>query len=199
MSDATVSLENVKLLINGNLPSNMLSYVAKQAVSGDQVMYWMNINNSVLLQWYTSKSGQKKYVDFLNEVIPNGLIKVKRTSSRIEDRLRFQCSKASKQVKKLNLKGSKAKRVTFLNSMSKVSILASDVVSAAEMEEEIQCIKYCTPTDASTLRQFKCRVGRMAALQKSVFFICQNVNHVRQIAACKCLTSPTLLLKWSME
>ena len=43
MSDATVSLANVKLLINGNLPSNMLSYVAKQAISGDQVMYCMAI------------------------------------------------------------------------------------------------------------------------------------------------------------
>ena len=141
MSDATVSLENVKLLINGNLPSNMLSYVAEQAVSGDQVMYCMAIHNSVLLQWYNSKSKQKKYVDFLNEIIPNGSIKVKRTSSRIEDRLRYQCSQVSKQIKKLNLKGSKAKRVTFLNNMSKVSILASDVATAAEMEQEIQRFK----------------------------------------------------------
>jgi hypothetical protein len=141
MSDATVSSENVKLLINGNLPSNMLSYVAEQAVSGDQVMYCMAIHNSVLLQWYNSKSKQKKYVDFLNEIIPNGSIKVKRTSSRIEDRLRYQCSQVSKQIKKLNLKGSKAKRVTFLNNMSKVSILASDVATAAEMEQEIQRFK----------------------------------------------------------
>ncbi|CAB4016900.1 NACHT, LRR and PYD domains-containing 12 [Paramuricea clavata] len=140
MSDATVSSENVKLLINGNLPSNMLSYVAEQAVSGDQVMYCMAIHNSVLLQWYNSKSKQK-YVDFLNEIIPNGSIKVKRTSSRIEDRLRYQCSQVSQQIKKLNLKGSKAKRVTFLNNMSKVSILASDVATAAEMEQEIQRFK----------------------------------------------------------
>ena len=117
MSDATVSLENVKLLINDNLPSNMLSYVAEQAVSGDQVMYCMAIHNRVLLQWYNSKSEQKKYVDFLNEIIPNGSIKVKRTSPRIEDRLRYKCSQVSKQIKKLNLKGSKAKRVTFLNNM----------------------------------------------------------------------------------
>lgn len=54
----------------------MLSYVAEQAVSGDQVMYCMAIHNSVLLQWYNSKSEQK-YVDFLNEIIPNGSIKVK--------------------------------------------------------------------------------------------------------------------------
>ncbi len=61
MSDATVSSTNVNLLINGNVSSNMLSYVAKQAISGDQVMYCMAIRNSVLLQWYNTKSAQKKY------------------------------------------------------------------------------------------------------------------------------------------
>ncbi len=138
MSDATVSSEIIKLLINGNLPSNMLLYVATQALSGDQVMYCMAIHNSVLLQWYNSKSEQKKYVDFLNEMIPDGSIKIKRTSSRIKVRLRHQCSRVSKQVKKLNLKGSKEKRVTFLNNMCKVSILVSDVATAAEMEQDIQ-------------------------------------------------------------
>lgn len=104
-------------------------------------MYCMAIHNSVLLQWYNSKSKEKKYIDFLNEIIPNGSIKIKCTSSRIEDRIRYQCSQVSKQVKKLNLKGSKEKRVTFLNSMSKVSILVSDVATAAEMEQEIQRTK----------------------------------------------------------
>ena len=127
MSDENVSLENLKILINGNLPSNMLSYAAEQAVSGDQVMYCMAIHNSVLLQWYNSKSNLKKYVDFLNETIPNGSIKIKRTSSRVEDRLRYQCSHVSKQVKKLNVKCSKEKRVAFLSNVSKVSILVSDV------------------------------------------------------------------------
>ena len=138
MSDENVSLENLKILINGNLPSNMLSYAAEQALSGDQVMYCMAIHNSVLLQWYNSKSNLKKYVDFLNETIPNGSIKIKRTSSRIEDRLRYQCSQVRKQVKKLNVKGSKEKRVAFLNNISKASILVSDVATAAEMEQEIQ-------------------------------------------------------------
>ena len=138
MSDENVSLENLKILINGNLPSNMLSYAAEQAVSGDQVMYCMAIHNSVLLQWYNSKSNLKKYVDFLNETIPNGSIKIKRTSSRVEDRLRYQCSHVSKQVKKLNVKCSKEKRVAFLSNVSKVSILVSNVYTAAEMEQEIQ-------------------------------------------------------------
>ena len=47
MFDANVSSENLKLLINGDMRSNMLSYVAKQALSGDQVMYCMAIHNSV--------------------------------------------------------------------------------------------------------------------------------------------------------
>ena len=39
------------------------------------------------------------------------------------------------------MKGSKEKRVEFLNNMSKVSILVSDVATAAEMEQEIQRYK----------------------------------------------------------
>ena len=44
MSDATVSLSDVKLLINRNVLSNMFSYVAKQAISASQVMYCMAIH-----------------------------------------------------------------------------------------------------------------------------------------------------------
>ena len=138
MSDATVSLTNVNLLINGDLPSKKLSYVAKQAISSDQVMYCMAIRNSVLLQWYNLKSEQKKYVDFLNEIIPDGSIKIKRTSTRVEGRVRHQCCHASNELKKLNLKGSAVKRALFLSNFSKVSILVSDVATAAEMEQEIQ-------------------------------------------------------------
>ena len=137
MSDATVSPANVKLLINGNLPSNMLSYVVKQAISGDQVMYCMAIRNSVLLQWYNAKSKQKKYVDFLNEIIPDGSVKIKSTSLRVEVRLRHQCCNVNNKVKRLNSKGLKEKRVVYLNEMSKVSILVSDVATAVEMEQEI--------------------------------------------------------------
>lgn len=63
---------------------------------------------------------------------------MKRTSLRVEDRLRYQCCKVSKEVKRLNSKGSKEKRVEFLNKMSKISILVSDVATAAEMEQEIK-------------------------------------------------------------
>ena len=76
MSDATVSLANVQLLINGNLPSNKL-YVA---ISGNQVMHCMAICNSVLLQWHITKSKQKKYVEFLNKIISNASVKIKTTS-----------------------------------------------------------------------------------------------------------------------
>ena len=138
MSDATVSVVNVKLLINGNVPSNMLSYVAEQAMSGDQVIYCMAIRNSVLLQWYNAKSNQNKYVDFLNEVIPGGSVKIKSTSLRVEDRLRYQCTKVNKGVKRLNSKGSNKKRVEFQNRMSKISILVSDVATASEMEKDIK-------------------------------------------------------------
>ena len=138
MSDATVSLANVQLLINGNLPLNKLSYVTKQATSGNQVMHCMAIRNSVLLQWYNTESKQKSYVEFLNEIIPDAFVKVKTMSLRVEERLRYQCGKVSKEVKRLNSKGSKERRVQFLDKMSKISILVSDVATAAEMEQEVK-------------------------------------------------------------
>ncbi len=138
MSDETVSLANIKLLINGNMPSNMLSYVAEQAISGDQVMYCMAIRNSVLLQWYNAKSKEKKYVDYLNEIIPDGSVKIKNTSVRVEDQLRYQCCNVGKQVKRLHSNGSKKDRLIFLDKMSKISILVRDVATAAEMEQDIK-------------------------------------------------------------
>ncbi len=77
-------------------------------------------------------------MDFLNEVIPDGSVKIKNTSMRVECRLRHQCCNVDKEFKRLNSKGSKEKRVVFLNKMSKVSILVSDVATAAEMEQEIK-------------------------------------------------------------
>ncbi len=57
---------------------------------------------------------------------------------RVDFRLKHQCYNVDKQFKRLNSKGSKEKRVVFLNKMSNVSILVSDVATAAKMEQEIK-------------------------------------------------------------
>ena len=54
-------------------------------------------------------------MDFLNEVIPDGSVKIKNTSMRVTCRLRHQCCNVDKEFKRLNSKGSKENRVVFLN------------------------------------------------------------------------------------
>ncbi len=94
--------------------------------------------NSVLIEWHNIKSQDINYADLLNNIIPEGSIRIKCTSERIEECVRVQCSRVFKQNKQLSLKGSKKRRAEYLNGFSKISILVSDVVSAAEMEVQLQ-------------------------------------------------------------
>ena len=55
MPDENVSFENLKILIKGNLPSNMLSYAAEQALSGDQVVYRVVIHQQRFVTMVQSK------------------------------------------------------------------------------------------------------------------------------------------------
>lgn len=137
MSKVPVSSEKLNLLINGGLPSNKLAYVSKQAISCDQVIYFMSIRNAILLHWHNSKCAENSYVDLLNSLIPDQSVKVKSSSKRVEDRLRYQCWQASKHFKKLQVNGSAEKRARFIDKWSKVSILVSDVMTNAEMENEL--------------------------------------------------------------
>ena len=68
-------------------------------------------------------------------------------SLRVEDQLRYQSTNVTKDVKQLNCKGLKKRRIEFLNRMSKISILESDVTS--ELEQEMK-LKY---KDIETLHE----------------------------------------------
>ena len=137
MSNAPVSSEKLNRIINRGLPSNKLAYVSKQAISCDQVIYFMSICNAILPHWHNAKCAENSYVDLLNCIIPDKSIKIKSSSKRVEDRLRYQCWQVSKHFKKLQIKGSTEKHARFINEWSKVSILVSDVVTNAEMENEL--------------------------------------------------------------
>ena len=137
MSNAPVSYAKLNIIINGGLPSNMLAYVSKQAILCDQVIYYMSIRNAILLHWHNVKCAEKSYVDLLNSIIPDKTIKVKSSCTRVEDRVRYQCWQASKRFKKLQLIGSAEKRAMFIDEWSKVSILVSDVMTNAEMKNEL--------------------------------------------------------------
>ena len=136
MSDISPSLEDVDLLINGGIPLNKLNYIAEQAISADQVLFCLAIRNKLLIRW-SRFPDETNIVDLLNLMIPHGALKINCKSKRMTERLRWHCWRAQQQQKTLNKRGSKSQRDTFLNKWISISVLASDVVTAAEMENTI--------------------------------------------------------------
>ena len=92
---------------------NKRNYVQEQAVSGDQVLYELAIRNRVLVDWSRIES-QANDIDLLNSIIPGGAVKINPASERMQKRLKWHSWEAQQQYKKLNQKGSKAQRNTFL-------------------------------------------------------------------------------------
>ena len=141
MSDISPSLEDVDLLLNGGVPLNKLNYIRKQAISADHVLFTLAIRNRLLIRWSHFLQDGTNIVDLLNLMIPNGALKIDRTSERMTERLRWHCWRAQQQQKALNRKGSKSQRDNFLKKWTCISVLASDVVTAAEMENTISEFK----------------------------------------------------------
>ena len=136
MSDISPALEDIDLLINGGIPPNKLHYVAEQAVSANQVLYSLAIRNRLLIRWSRFEDQTNK-VDLLNLVIPNAALKINPESERMKERLKWHCWRAQQQQKKLNKKGSKSQRDNFLNNWTTITVLAGDVITAAELENKI--------------------------------------------------------------
>ena len=99
MSDGTY------IVLHSDLLSNKLCYAAEQAIACDQVLYCISICNSVLVEWHNIKSQDMNYADLFNNIIPEGSIRNKHTSKRIEEHVKVQCSHLVKQNKQLSLKG----------------------------------------------------------------------------------------------
>ena len=87
MSDISPSLEDVDLLLNGGVPLNKLNYIRKQAISAD-VLFTLAIRNRLLIRWSHFLQDGTNIVDLLNLMIPNGALKIDRTSERMTERLR---------------------------------------------------------------------------------------------------------------
>ena len=140
MSELPLTSTKVGVLINGHTPENMLSYVASQAIACDQVVCWMAIRNSILIEWAKLKVQGKCYVDLLNGIIPDGTLRIKHSSEpgTIEDRIKVQCHKANSKLKELQKNGSREGRQKHLDNMTRISIKVSDVIPAAQLELELK-------------------------------------------------------------
>ena len=144
MPDKTLLLEEVNVLINGTVSSphidyyKHLDYVVKQAIAGDQVVYRMAIRNNILWQWESLKDPEKNYIDLLNDIIPGTVVRIKRDSKRVKERLRVTISRVTGSIRKKNRSGSEKQRNEILNGWTNLSILAGDIMNPGEMEEEIK-------------------------------------------------------------
>ena len=84
------------ILFNSGIDSNKLTYVTKQAITGDQVTLNMVSKNKMLIQ---SVGGKMKYIDLFNEAIPPEALKIRKESQRVHDSQRNQCWKAVQKLK----------------------------------------------------------------------------------------------------
>ena len=76
------------------------------------------------------------YIEIINNLIPDGVIKIRADSKRISEKIRVLCWKINKKTKKLRRSGSISQRNDFLEEFSKLSILVSDVMTAWECEQD---------------------------------------------------------------
>ena len=92
MSHISPSLEDVDLLLNGGVPLNNLNYIRKQAISADHVLFTLAIRNRLLIRWSRFLQDGTNTVDLLNLMIPNGALKIDRTSERMKSVVERQSS-----------------------------------------------------------------------------------------------------------
>ena len=111
MSDISPSLEDVDLLLNGGVPLNKLNYIRKQAISAD-VLFTLAIRNSLLIRWSHFLQDWTNIVDLLNLMIPNGALKIDRTSER------------TTEVKKQRLGGGEGKAISRATELLLAAMLS---------------------------------------------------------------------------
>lgn len=100
------------------------------------MVHSLDIRNGILLSWESLKYPEKHYVDLLNAIIPGEAVRVKRDSTRIAKRLQQECLRSRQKLKLLNRTASKKRRESFLNGYTTISLLMSDIMTAAKWEEE---------------------------------------------------------------
>ena len=107
-----------------------MAYVKKQALANSKVIHIFDMKNSLLLNMANEPTSN--YIEVMNNLIPDGVIKIKRDSKNIREKVRVLVWKVKDQVKKLNRQGSKLQREKYLGKWSKLTILVGDIMTAHE-------------------------------------------------------------------
>ncbi len=112
-------------------PEKQLHYILKQWECGNDVVFWIGIQNEALIQWHKVKrvTPALTYVNLLNGLIPGHAFKIVRNCERIESRLSGRCCAVSCIQPSLNRTGNSLKRKQHGKNIYKLAVLKSEVYS----------------------------------------------------------------------
>ena len=124
-------------------PEKQLKYVTKQREGGNEVVFWLAIKNTALIQWHKLKQETPDiaYIDMLNGIIPGRAFKISRESDRIEQRLSNRCCTASITNQTLNRKGNCKVRKEHEEKLCRLAILRREVISVEKWEADLRSIQ----------------------------------------------------------
>ena len=104
MSELPVNKQKLNFFIHSESPHNKLNYVYNQAIAENEVIYTFSMKNALLLSIANKPMGN--YVEIINNLNPDGVIKIKEDSKRISEKIRVLCWKINEKTKKLRRSGS---------------------------------------------------------------------------------------------
>ena len=142
------SLSSKKEIISlSECPNTSLKYVFQQRENGNEVVFWLKINQEALSNWRRENvSGTLQagilYIDLVNLSIPGNAFRLNRKSERLETVLSNSCIVADAKRRQINKKGSPRQRQEFLDSYKKVAILRDDITSVEEWELNINSLEH---------------------------------------------------------
>jgi len=124
-------------------PEKQLQYILKQWECGNDVVFWIGIQNVALIKWHKVKKETPAltYVDLLNGLIPGQAFKIDRNCERIESRLSGRCCAVSSIQQSLNRKGNSLKRKEHEKKIYRMVVLKSEVYSVERWEADINLME----------------------------------------------------------
>ena len=78
--------------------------------------------------------------EWVNDIIPGTVVRIKRDSKRVKERLRVTISLLTGSIRKKNRSVSEKQKNEILNGWTNLSILAGDIMNPGEMGKRGNCL-----------------------------------------------------------
>ena len=149
--------------------------------SGSAVVFWLGIKKKILRRWCQLKKETPalRYVDMVNGNIPGNAFKIGPRSKRVEKRLAYLYSQASRTKANLNMSGSHSKRFEDEGKVAKVSILKSDVISAEKWEPSLSIMERILKEAKEEIGQWRKKYQNLQEENKNYTMKCLQRSQVK--------------------